>query len=68
MVRGVLAGEHGPARDIVILNAAAGFLVVGRCDSPREAAVLAEESIDSGSAARLLEMLARLSHERVAQA
>jgi anthranilate phosphoribosyltransferase len=66
MVRDVLAGEYGPARDIVVLNAAAGFLVVGRSDSPREAAALAAESIDSRAAADLLEKLVRLSHEPAA--
>jgi anthranilate phosphoribosyltransferase len=63
MVQGVLAGESSPARDIVILNAAAGFLVVGRCDNPRDAAVLAAESIDGGAATSLLQKLVRLSHE-----
>jgi anthranilate phosphoribosyltransferase len=63
MVRGVLAGKRGAARDIVVLNAAAGFLVVGRCGDPREAAALAIESIDSGAAANLLQKLVHLSHE-----
>lgn len=66
MVRDVLAGEQGPARDIVILNAAAGFLVVDRCDNPSDAAALAVESIDSGKAARLLQELVQLSHEPAA--
>jgi anthranilate phosphoribosyltransferase len=65
MVRSVLAGERSPARDIVILNAAAGFLVVGRCDSPRDAAALAAESIDRGDAVQLLQKLIQLSHEPI---
>jgi anthranilate phosphoribosyltransferase len=65
MVQGVLAGEYGPARDIVVLNAAAGLLVVGYSDNPRDAAGLAAESIDSGAAANLLQRLVRLSHEPV---
>jgi anthranilate phosphoribosyltransferase len=66
MVHGVLAGETGPARDIVILNAAAGFLVVSHCDNPRDAAALATESIDSGAAASLLQKLVQLSHDPAA--
>ncbi len=62
IVRRVLGGEHGPARDIVLLNAAAGLLVAGRCDEPRQAAELAAEAIDSGAVAKLLEELARVSY------
>lgn len=65
MVRQVLAGEKGPARDIVVLNAAAGLIAASRATQPEEAASLAAESIDSGAAASLLEKLAKLSHEPV---
>jgi anthranilate phosphoribosyltransferase len=68
LVRGVLAGELGPARDIVLLNAAAGLLVVGHADKPREAAAVAAHSLDNGAAADLLEKLVRLSHEPAASA
>ncbi len=63
LVRAVLAGEPGAARDIVLLNAAAGLLVAGYSSEPREAAASAAQSIDSGLAASLLEKLVRLSHE-----
>jgi len=63
MIRTVLAGQSGPARDIVVLNAAAGLLAAGRGATPLEAAKLAAETIDRGAAAELLERLARLSHE-----
>lgn len=63
IVQEVLAGEYGPPRDIVILNAAAGLLVAGRANTTREAARLAAETIDSGAAARLLERLVQMSHE-----
>ena len=62
-IRGVLAGEPGPARDIVVVNAAAGLLAAGRSTSPRTAAALAAEAIDRGAAADLLKRLAQLSHE-----
>jgi anthranilate phosphoribosyltransferase len=63
LAREVLAGEHGPARDIVILNAAAGLLVVGKTSEPQDAAAIAAEAIDNGKAAELLANLVRLSHE-----
>ena len=64
LVRQVLAGEMGPARDIVLLNAAAGLLAAGSCGTPSEGASLAAEAIDRGAAALLLDNLARLSHEQ----
>jgi anthranilate phosphoribosyltransferase len=66
LVREVLSGEFGPARDIVVLNAAAGLLVAQRAADPRAAANLAAETIDNGAAADLLEKLVRLSHEPAA--
>lgn len=65
IVRNVLAGEAGPARDIVLLNAAAGLLAAGKCGTPTEGATLAAEAIDSGASAKLLEQLAQLSHEAI---
>ncbi|NOY41339.1 MAG: anthranilate phosphoribosyltransferase [Planctomycetes bacterium] len=62
MVSSVLAGEAGPARDIVVINAAAGFLVAGKSATQIEAAVLAAETLDSGAAAELLKKLVDLSH------
>ena len=59
----VLAGEPGPAREIVVLNAAAGLLAAQRFTAPSEAAALASETIDRGDAAKLLEQLAKLSHQ-----
>ncbi len=63
MVRNVLAGKPGPARDIVVLNAAAGLLAAGKCSEPKRAAELASETINRGEAAALLQQLAKLSHE-----
>ncbi len=62
LTRSVLAGEKGPPRDIVALNAAA-TLVVGRvARSLREGIARAEESIDSGSAASKLEELVEFTN------
>jgi anthranilate phosphoribosyltransferase len=56
-VRDVLAGRTGPHRNIVVLNAGAGLVVAGRAASLAEGIAIAAESIDSGSAGRVLERL-----------
>ncbi|MEY4582368.1 MAG: hypothetical protein RL701_7071 [Pseudomonadota bacterium] len=50
VIRAVLRGERGPARDVVVLNAAAGLVVAGRAVSFVQAAQQAAEAIDSGAA------------------
>jgi len=62
LIGDVLAGRPGPARDIVVLNAAAALLAAGRSEVPRRCAEIAAAAIDSGAAARLLERLVRRSH------
>jgi len=57
MVRDVLAGAPGPARDTVQLNAAAALYVAGRAESLAEGMVLAARSLDSGAARDRLEAL-----------
>ncbi|MFQ5817454.1 MAG: anthranilate phosphoribosyltransferase, partial [Terriglobia bacterium] len=47
IIRRVLQGEKGPARDVVSLNAALALVAAGRADSPPEAATCAAEAIDS---------------------
>ncbi|HKU39854.1 MAG TPA: anthranilate phosphoribosyltransferase [Polyangiales bacterium] len=61
MIRAILAGERGPARDMVVINAAAALFVAERTSSLREAAKLAAESLDSGAAQRKLEAWAAQS-------
>ena len=61
IVRAVLRGEGGPARDVVVLNAAAGLVVAGRAASYPQAAQLAAEAIDSGGAAEKLAQWASLT-------
>jgi anthranilate phosphoribosyltransferase len=63
LIRRLLGGEPGPARDIVVLNAAAGLVAAKKAVDPKAAANLATEAIDSGTAGRLLERLATRSHE-----
>jgi anthranilate phosphoribosyltransferase len=62
IVRRVLAGEPGAARDIVILNAAAGLITAEPALAPTEAAKRAATAIDSGAAGELLHKLVALSH------
>ena len=55
IARGILAGETGPRRDIVLLNAAAALCVAGRVSTLEDGLEPAREAIDSGAAQRLLE-------------
>ncbi len=64
LIREVLAGRRGPARDIVVMNAAAALWTIGRTDSLRTAAELAAEALDSGGAARLLRALVDATHSQ----
>jgi anthranilate phosphoribosyltransferase len=61
LVRAVLAGEHGPRRDVVLMNAAAALLVAGEVADLAAGVVLARESIDSGRALQTLERLVVVS-------
>lgn len=54
LARRVLAGEDGPRRTAVLLNAAAALAVAGIERDLRAARARAEEAIDSGRAAALL--------------
>ncbi len=57
----VLSGGHGPARDIVVLNAAAATVVSGLCATFSEGVEAAQGSIDEGAAARALDGLVAAS-------
>lgn len=61
MIRSVLSGQAGPARDIVVLNSAAAIWVAGRVGTPRQGTELAQVAIDGGAASDLLARLATLS-------
>jgi anthranilate phosphoribosyltransferase len=56
-VRGVLAGEPGPHRDLTLLNAAAAIYVGGLAADLGEGVAKAAEAIDSGAAGNVLEQL-----------
>jgi anthranilate phosphoribosyltransferase len=55
----VLAGERGPQRDIVLVNAAAAMVAAGRAETFLEGMALGVVSIDSGAAREKLDALAR---------
>lgn len=54
VIRGVFAGKPGPARDVVLANAAAALLVAKRVTTPAEGVVMARSVIDTGAVAELL--------------
>jgi anthranilate phosphoribosyltransferase len=56
-LRDLLAGAEGPYRDIVLLNAAAAFLVADSVETLREGVELAAAVIDDGRAAGALQRL-----------
>jgi anthranilate phosphoribosyltransferase len=63
VVRAVLGGERGPARDVSILNAGAAIFVAGAADGIGDGTQKAAEAIDSGAARRVLDQLVERSRE-----
>jgi anthranilate phosphoribosyltransferase len=57
----LLAGEKGPYRDIVLLNAAAAFLVGDLVETLREGVALAGRVIDDGRAQGALDKLVSIA-------
>lgn len=53
----ILEGKRGAKRDIVVLNSAAALYVAGKVTNISEGILLAEKSIDSGSAMQVLQQL-----------
>lgn len=64
LIRRVFGGERGPARDVVLLNAAAALAVAGAATDIGAGISLAAAGIDSGAATRTLDALTRLSNDR----
>ena len=62
VARALLAGEAGPVRDVVLLNAGAGLLVAGRVATVEHGVTMAAEAIDSGRASQVLARLVHVSH------
>ena len=60
--RAVLAGDAGPQRDIVVLNAAAGLIAAGTAADLAEGLSAAAAAIDDGRAANALDQLVEVSN------
>lgn len=61
MIKLILEGHQGPARDIVVLNAAAALYVAGLAKDLTHGIQKAQEVIDSGAAMQKLNELVKLS-------
>ncbi|MFT5301071.1 MAG: anthranilate phosphoribosyltransferase [Mariniblastus sp.] len=61
-IQRVLAGHSGPARDVVVANAAAALWVSGLCDGLLTGAERCSNAIDNGQAAEILKELADLTN------
>lgn len=66
IVTAVLAGNPGPPRDIVVLNAAAGLVAAGSAEDLGAGMTLAAAAIDDGSAREALESLRIVASSLVA--
>jgi anthranilate phosphoribosyltransferase len=61
MIRGVVEGRSGGARDIVLINAAAALWAAGRTRAIGDGVAWAARAIDSGRAAEVRDALVRVS-------
>lgn len=61
IMKGVLQGEQGPKRDVVLLNAAAALKIAGKASDFKEGLFLAAQAIDSGKALEKLNQFIQLS-------
>ena len=62
IVRSVLNGENGAARDVVLLNAGAALFVAGDADTVKAGITTAATAIDSGQAKDVLARLVAVSN------
>jgi anthranilate phosphoribosyltransferase len=67
IVKGILEGQKGAARDVAVLNAAFAICAASVTDTPKEGIAAAEKSIDSGAALEKLEKLRELSNRLAGQ-
>src|SRR3954465_3059913 len=61
IIHEVLAGKKSARRDVVLMNAAAALVAAGKAESIPQGLPLAQESIDSGKAAKKLEALVKFT-------
>ncbi len=62
ITEGILSGEKGPKRDVVLLNSACALYVTGKAASIAEGVKLAASSIDGGAAKKALAALVEASN------
>lgn len=62
ILKGILEGEKGPKRDMVLLNSGAALYVSGSADSIARGMQLAADSIDTGKAAEKLASLVQMTN------
>lgn len=65
IIRKILNGQKGPRRDIVLINSAAAFYLAGKVKDIKSGILLAEQSIDSGTALQILEKLIKETQKYV---
>ncbi len=70
LIEGVLRGEQGPRRDVVLLNSGAALVAAGRASRIEDGIVIAAETIGAGAAKALLGRLReeRARHEKTGEA
>lgn len=61
MAKAVLSGEHGPARDVVLLNAGTALYVADLAESIQSGVQVAADMLDSGRAQAKVEQVASVS-------
>ncbi len=62
IVMSVLKGEHGPARDVVLLNAGAALFVGGYTGTVKAGIAMASQALDTGAALLVLKQLVEVSN------
>ncbi|NIO11034.1 MAG: anthranilate phosphoribosyltransferase [Deltaproteobacteria bacterium] len=61
ILKGILRGEKGPKRDVVLLNSGAALVTSGMTESISKGMELAAQSIDSGKAQAKLDLLIQVT-------
>ncbi len=65
VTRRIFAGEHGPSRDLAVLNGGAAIYAGGGADTLAEGVLAAQEAVDSGAAAAALARFVARTRELV---
>ena len=61
IIRSVLAGARGPARDVVLLNAGAALFIAGAASSVEDGIARGSQALDRGEAKRTLDRMVAVS-------